>query len=256
MGHEQKLKTWTALAYLVVLLTLPWVLFILGTALLYAVLATVHAPTWAWVVFWVFVPVRVLATLLREAVSRVPEPASVGDVLRILLVYEVLSAASIPIWAWVVFWLYFSMLVLNIVLRSSRKSAVSAGNGKITPIPGEQQPVAEPAAISKDQAAEDTKVAQGGLTLLATIALPLVTALGYAILSGINAATWIWIGFWVYVVWFFGSATVGAFLIAFVALSRREKGQAVPGQERSATPEQGEQTREATGNHHPDRDQV
>jgi hypothetical protein len=64
MGHEQKQKTWTTLAYLVVFFTLPWVLFILGTALLYAVLSAVHAPTWAWVVFWVYVPIGVLATLL------------------------------------------------------------------------------------------------------------------------------------------------------------------------------------------------
>ena len=197
MGHEQKQKTWTALAYLVVLLTLPWVLFILGTALLYAVLSAVHAPTWAWVVFWVYVPIGVLATLLVEASSQAPEPASVGDVLRILLVYEVLSAASIPIWTWIVFWLYFSMLVLNFVLRSSKRSAVSASDGKTRPIQSEQQPVAGHAAISKDQTAEDTKVAQGCLTLLALIALPLHAALGYAILSGINAATWIWIVFWV-----------------------------------------------------------
>jgi hypothetical protein len=172
-----------------------------------------------------------------------------------LLVYEVLSAASIPIWTWIVFWLYFSMLVLNFVLRSSKRSAVSASDGKTRPIQSEQQPVAGHAAISKDQTAEDTKVAQGCLTLLALIALPLHAALGYAILSGINAATWIWIVFWVYVVWYVGSTTIGSFLLALVALSSREKDQAVPGQERPATAELGEQTGEVTGNHNPDRDQ-
>jgi hypothetical protein len=72
MDPEQKQKTGTALAYLVVLITLPWVLFILPTALLYAVLSAVNAPTWAWVVFWVYVPIGVLTTLLVEAVSSAP----------------------------------------------------------------------------------------------------------------------------------------------------------------------------------------
>ena len=212
-------KTALGQACLIGRIALPWLQAILWGVLVWAMLSAASAPTWAWVVFWIYVPVLGMVTLLAEAVPRKQPSSRLVILLNIGLVYAILSAASASDWTRTLFVSYAFIVVLNALLEPRKSTEAPSSEGKQAK-PSEQQP-GDGAKVVRDEKVNEATV-EGCLTLATYCLLfPLGLALLFAILSGINTPWWGWLVYWTSVLVFGGTAT-GYLAIAALVLRGRD----------------------------------